>query len=60
MLVQSLLKPMKILCNSMSYKLALKKSAPWVFKCAQEGGEGSICLAGLDFFSLSAFMPSFT
>lgn len=51
-----MLKPIKILYNSLSYKLAIKKSAPWAFKCAQGGGKGSIYLAGLDFFNLSAFM----
>lgn len=32
MAMQRMLKPMKILHNSQSYKLALKNSAPWDFK----------------------------
>lgn len=44
MLVQSMLKPMRILYKSLSYKPALQKSAPWLFECAQKGGEGSVWL----------------
>lgn len=44
MLVQSMLKQMKILYKPLSYKPALQKSAPWLSECAQKGGEGSVWL----------------